>query len=175
MNQSMPHHGLRSLNQVDLLNTRTNVKVSLQQARRKGLKHENGRPWAVVVCGIGMNVVFVSAEVAPWSKTGGLGDVLGGLPPAMAVNLLFFLVCVFCALNHNMVINHYESFCSLTKILFAQMIFVPHMYSLFSIFWIKSYFTSDTILQANGHRVMTVSPRYDQYKDSWDTGVSVEV
>nr|P84633.1 RecName: Full=Granule-bound starch synthase 1, chloroplastic/amyloplastic; AltName: Full=Granule-bound starch synthase I; Short=GBSS-I [Fagopyrum esculentum] len=24
----------------------------------------------------GMNLVFVGAEVAPWSKTGGLGDVL---------------------------------------------------------------------------------------------------
>jgi Starch synthase catalytic domain len=25
-----------------------------------------------------MSVVFVSAEVGPWSKTGGLGDVTGG-------------------------------------------------------------------------------------------------
>jgi granule-bound starch synthase len=53
-----------------------------------------------------MNIVFVSAEVAPWSKTGGLGDVLSGLPAALA---------------------------------------------------------------ARGHRVMTVAPRYDQYRDAWDT------
>lgn len=31
-----------------------------------------------------MNVVFISAEVAPWSKTGGLGDVVGGLPIELA-------------------------------------------------------------------------------------------
>jgi granule-bound starch synthase len=30
------------------------------------------------------SVVFVSAEVAPWSKTGGLGDVVGGLPVELA-------------------------------------------------------------------------------------------
>ena len=53
----------------------------------------------------GMSVVFVSTEVAPWSKTGGLGDVVGSLPPALA---------------------------------------------------------------ARGHRVMTVSPRYDQYKGARD-------
>lgn len=31
-----------------------------------------------------MDVVFVSAEVSPWSKTGGLGDVVGGLPIELA-------------------------------------------------------------------------------------------
>lgn len=29
--------------------------------------------------------------------------------------------------------------------------------------------------QARGHRVMTVSPRYDQYKDAWDTSTPTEV
>lgn len=36
------------------------------------------------VCSTPLDIVFVSAEVAPWSKTGGLGDVMGALPQAMA-------------------------------------------------------------------------------------------
>ncbi|GBG92084.1 hypothetical protein CBR_g54339 [Chara braunii] len=66
----------------------------------------------VVSCEAGMKIVFVSAEVGPWSKTGGLGDVLAGLPPALV---------------------------------------------------------------ARGHRVMTVAPRYDQYRDAWDTSVTADV
>ncbi|CEM05294.1 unnamed protein product [Vitrella brassicaformis CCMP3155] len=57
-------------------------------------------------------VVFVSSEVGPWSKTGGLGEVLDGLPIALA---------------------------------------------------------------ELGHRVMTIAPRYDQYKDAWDTSFRQEV
>ncbi|KAL8192635.1 hypothetical protein R6Q57_027820 [Mikania cordata] len=75
-------------------------------------RDHNVKPRKFVVYGLGMNLIFVAAEVGPWSKTGGLGDVLGGLPPAMA---------------------------------------------------------------ANGHRVMTIAPRYDQYKDAWDTEVEIEL
>lgn len=103
--------GLRPVNKLDLLQLRTNAKAGSTQLGRKASKTETARTFqGVIKCG--MNLVFVGAEVGPWSKTGGLGDVLGGLPPAMA---------------------------------------------------------------ANGHRVMTVSPRYDQYKDAWDTEVLVEI
>jgi granule-bound starch synthase len=59
-----------------------------------------------------MNIVFVSTEVSPWSKTGGLGDVVGSLPEELV---------------------------------------------------------------KRGHKVMSVSPRYDQYKGAWDTSVSATV
>ncbi|KAE7999290.1 hypothetical protein FH972_003737 [Carpinus fangiana] len=107
------HEGLRPLNQVDELRVKIMGKVAARQATNyKTFKSWNARSSGIIVCGSGMNLVFVGTEVGPWSKTGGLGDVLGGLPPAMA---------------------------------------------------------------ANGHRVMTVSPRYDQYKDAWDTDVIVEL
>ena len=57
-------------------------------------------------------VIFVTSEVAPWSKTGGLGEAMDGLPVALA---------------------------------------------------------------ALGHRVMTIAPRYDQYKEAWDTDYWSEV
>ena len=52
---------------------------------------KSGREKVVGKIECGMNLIFVGAEVAPWSKTGGLGDVLGGLPPALAVSGLTHL------------------------------------------------------------------------------------
>ena len=85
--QRATHNGLRRLS------ARTTV------GRSKGYKSENGKglPSGAIVCRSGMNLVFVGCEVGPWSKTGGLGDVLGGLPPAMAVSVddFFFLIFFF--------------------------------------------------------------------------------
>lgn len=111
-NHALTHNGLRAVNKVDMLQSRTNTKVTAKKSSKQVSGTELERPSGTIVCGKGMNVILVGTEVGPWSKTGGLGDVLGGLPPALA---------------------------------------------------------------ARGHRVMTVSPRYDQYKDAWDTSVVVEI
>lgn len=130
--QSTTHHGLRYLNKIDKLQMRTQSKV-----QKKVSATENVRPSGKIICGHGMNLVFVGAEVGPWSKTGGLGDVLGGLPPALAVSIGAGLLGL------------------ITR--FIQLIQLAILF------------------QARGHRVMTVSPRYDQYKDAWDTSVVVQV
>ncbi|CAL5361784.1 unnamed protein product [Camellia sinensis] len=85
--QTMTHNGLRSLNKLDMLQMKKNAKAIAKHASNKnGPKTENDRPSSAIIYGSGMNIVFVGAEVGPWRKTGGLGDVLGGLPPAMAGN-----------------------------------------------------------------------------------------
>ncbi|CAG9462036.1 unnamed protein product [Pedinophyceae sp. YPF-701] len=87
-------------------------QVAAQAAGNGMSKAEAVAAAGVEVTSRPMPLVFVSAEVAPWSKTGGLGDVLGGLPVEMA---------------------------------------------------------------KRGHKVMTIAPRYDQYKDAWDTSVVIDV
>lgn len=81
---TITHNGLRALNKVDELHVKTKAKVLAKQAKREALESPKRRPSSLIVCG--MNIIFVGTEVGPWSKTGGLGDVLGGLPPAMAVS-----------------------------------------------------------------------------------------
>lgn len=104
------HNGLRSLNKGDMLQMKTKAKALTKFVRGKGHKAQNDMPSRAIING--MNIAFVSTECDKWCKTGGLGDVVGGLPPALA---------------------------------------------------------------KRGHRVMTIVPRYDQYKDAWDTSVLVEL
>jgi starch synthase len=40
-----------------------------------------------------INIILVAAECAPWSKTGGLGDVAGALPKALARRGHRVMVC----------------------------------------------------------------------------------
>lgn len=73
-NQAFTHIGLRSFN-----------KLHVRTARAtSGSSDTSEKSLGKIVCG--MSLVFVGAEVGPWSKTGGLGDVLGGLPPVLAVS-----------------------------------------------------------------------------------------
>ncbi|XP_010529676.1 PREDICTED: granule-bound starch synthase 1, chloroplastic/amyloplastic [Tarenaya hassleriana] len=110
--QSVTHCGLRSFNMVDRLQKRIRGKAVSAKSTKRSQNIPTVKHSGKIMNQQGMTLVFVGAEVGPWSKTGGLGDVLGGLPPAMA---------------------------------------------------------------ARGHRVMTVAPRYDQYKDSWDTCAVVQI
>lgn len=85
--QSMTHCGLRSFNMVDKLQRRCQAKaVSAKSSKGLQKKAPKVKPAGKIVCEKGMSLVFIGAEVGPWSKTGGLGDVLGGLPPALAVS-----------------------------------------------------------------------------------------
>lgn len=87
-NQIVTHNGLRSMNTDDTLQLKTNAKVTAKQSKSMVKKAKADGPSGTIICGTGMNLVFVASEVGPWSKTGGLGDVLGGLPPAMAVSTI---------------------------------------------------------------------------------------
>lgn len=88
--QSMTHCGLRSFNMVDRLQRRSQAKaVSAKSSKGLQQKAPKAKPACKIVCEKGMSMIFIGAEVGPWSKTGGLGDVLGGLPPALAVSSIY--------------------------------------------------------------------------------------
>uniref|UniRef100_A0A0E0HZG5 Starch synthase, chloroplastic/amyloplastic n=1 Tax=Oryza nivara TaxID=4536 RepID=A0A0E0HZG5_ORYNI len=109
--QQSYNYGVRFLKR-DTLSVRINKHMAKRIATSTGICTKPRRSHMPIVCSAGMTIIFIATECHPWCKTGGLGDVLGGLPPALA---------------------------------------------------------------AMGHRVMTIVPRYDQYKDAWDTNVLVEV
>jgi len=84
----LKYDGLRSLNKVLVRSTHASKMGSSLAAKSS----KSGREKVLEKIECGMNLIFVGAEVAPWSKTGGLGDVLGGLPSALAVSglLIYF-------------------------------------------------------------------------------------
>ncbi|KAK7344106.1 hypothetical protein VNO77_13376 [Canavalia gladiata] len=72
--QALSYEGFRSLNKMHVRTTHAIEGTSSKTGNDEGLEKIMH----------GMKLIFVGTEVAPWSKTGGLGDVLGGLPPALA-------------------------------------------------------------------------------------------
>eukprot|EP00898_Chlorokybus_atmophyticus_P004042 jgi/Chlat1/4639/Chrsp3S09025 len=79
--RSMPcYAGLRP--SVALQRNKHAPAPALSSARASRVRRQGRRTPVTITAGL--KIIFVSMEVAPWSKTGGLGDVLGALPIALA-------------------------------------------------------------------------------------------
>lgn len=155
--------GSRASSPAATLSVRTSARAAPRQQHRRAQRGARFPSLVVCATGAGMNVVFVGAEMAPWSKTGGLGDVLGGLPPAMAVSPIDRSSLPFSCRGlkaHRVLLSDVRD--GVHRVIGACVCHVCDVH----VCW---------LVQANGHRVMVISPRYDQYKDAWDTSVVSEV
>jgi starch synthase len=68
-----------------------------------------------------LDIVFVSAEVAPWSKTGGLGDVMGSLPRAMAARGHRVMVVTPRYTNEKVDVSRYKGVAALDKTVWTEL------------------------------------------------------
>ncbi|PNX62916.1 granule-bound glycogen (starch) synthase, partial [Trifolium pratense] len=89
--QVFTYVGLRSLNKLHVQTVRATPSSSITTSEKS---ESDKLTEKILGCG-GMNLVFIGAEVGPWSKTGGLGDVLGGLPPVLAVSYFSISIIIY--------------------------------------------------------------------------------
>eukprot|EP00798_Chlamydomonas_sp_ICE-L_P008016 gene8016-1246_t len=119
-----------------------------------------------------MNVVMVGAECAPWSKTGGLCDVVGTLPKELRSRGHWVMV----------VAPRYGSkFPFKSKFKFKNLTLAPNLKSNLVPNFVLTGGLGDVVgtlpkgLCRRGHRVMVVAPRYGDYQEAVDTGVCVQI
>jgi granule-bound starch synthase len=107
-----------------------------------------------------LDIVFVSAEVSPWSKTGGLGDVVGGLPIELAKRgHRVITISPRRVGQHDFAVLRMISVHSIDR---SAAVLLPDL-----------SFYSDLVRATPD--VYYARCRYDQYSDGWDTNTSINI